>query len=94
MATSPRLCATAVFYSTFRIVKWKMKKLFQVMLCGALLTTFSLGCGGNPTDSGDNMPTPSADPSAGEVVDETAKPSAEKAAKGDESGDKKAPGTK
>ena len=35
-----------------------------------------------------------ASEAAGEVVDETAKPSAEKAAKGDESGDKKAPDTK
>ena len=40
------------------------------------------------------MPAPTADPSAGEVVDENAKPSLEKAAKGDESGGKKAPGTK
>jgi hypothetical protein len=71
-----------------------MKKLFLTMLCGALLTTFNLGCGGNPTESGDNMPAPTADPSADEVVDETAKPSLEKAAKGDESGGKQAPGTK
>ena len=76
------------------MVKRKMKKFFLMMLCGALLTTFSLGCEGNPTSSGDNMPTPSADPSADEVVDETAKPSLEKAAKGDESGGKKAPDTK
>ena len=72
----------------------KMKKFLLTMLCGALLTTFSLGCGGNPTDSGDNMPAPTDDPSAGEEVDPTAKPSLEKAAKGDESGGKQAPGTK
>ena len=76
------------------MVTRKMKKLFLTMLCGALLTTFSLGCGGNPTESGDNMPAPTADPSADEVVDENAKPSLEKAAKGDESGGKEAPGTK
>tara|TARA_Y100000588_G_scaffold169_2_gene191 strand:+ start:7772 stop:7894 length:123 start_codon:yes stop_codon:yes gene_type:complete len=40
------------------------------------------------------MPSPDGDPSAGEVVDENAKPSLEKAAKGDESGGKQAPGTK
>ena len=76
------------------MVTRKMKKLLLTMLCGALLTTISLGCGGNPTESGDNMPSPDGDPSAGEVVDENAKPSLEKAAKGDESGGKQAPGTK
>tara|TARA_B100000029_G_scaffold93577_1_gene83627 strand:- start:1334 stop:1525 length:192 start_codon:yes stop_codon:yes gene_type:complete len=41
-----------------------MKKFFAILLCGAMLTTFGIGCGGNPTESGDGMPSPSNDPSA------------------------------
>ena len=67
-----------------------MKKLFATMLSVVVLTWAGIGCEGNPTGSGDSMPSPSADPAAGDDGGgKDAKPSADKAAKADESGDKK-----
>ena len=67
-----------------------MKKLFATMLSVVVLTWAGFGCDGNPTGSGDSMPSPSADPAAGDDGGgKDAKPSADKAAKADESGDKK-----
>ena len=67
-----------------------MKKLFATMLSVVVLTWAGIGCEGNPTASDDGMPSPSSDPSYGDDGGgEGAKPSADKATKGDESGDKK-----
>jgi hypothetical protein len=67
-----------------------MKKLIATMLSVVVLTWAGIGCEGNPTGSGDSMPSPSSDPAAGDDGGgEGAKPSADKAAKGSESGEKK-----
>ena len=67
-----------------------MKKLIATMLSVVVLTWAGIGCEGNPTASGDGMPSPSSDPSYGDDGGgELAKPSADKAAKGSKSGEKK-----
>ena len=66
-----------------------MKKFLVTMLSVAMLTWAGIGCEGNPTDSDDGMPPPSTDPSAGDDGGgPTAKPSADKAAKGTKGAEK------
>ena len=61
-----------------------MVKFLATVLGVAMLTWAGFGCEGNPTDSGDGMPPPSADPAYGDDGGgPDAMPSADRATKGE-----------